>query len=267
VKRKSLEDLKKVVKTLRGPKGCPWDKKQTAKSLTPYAVEEALELEEAIHHKSQQDIVDELGDVLFQVVLQSQIASEKNKFTLDDVIDSLCQKMVRRHPHVFKSTSRKMSANDVKDKWEKDKNLEKNEKTTFLVPKNFPALLVATKIGKKSRSINFDWDKAEEIFTHFLSEVDELKEAIQNKDPENQWEEVGDALFTLAQVARHLSVDPEKALRLANKKVVDRILAAHKLSKLPWKEFGQMSLDDKELLWQEVKKQNKEKLARRKKKK
>ncbi|MCB9073071.1 MAG: nucleoside triphosphate pyrophosphohydrolase [Bdellovibrionaceae bacterium] len=265
MKRKNIEDLKKIVATLRGPNGCPWDKKQTAQSLTPYVVEEALELEDAIHHKSDADIMDELGDVLFQVVLHSQIAAEEKRFTLDDVIDSLSRKMVARHPHVFENNSAKMNADDVKDKWEKDKSAQKDETNTFTLPKNFPALLAALKIGKKTRSINFDWDKPLEIFAHFLTETDELKQAIKKKDKVNQWEEVGDSLFTLVQVARHLSVDPEKALRMSNKKVVDRIRLAHKISGLPWKEYIRLSLDEKEALWEKAKKQLKTK-ARPKKK-
>lgn len=260
---KSLEDLKLVVRTLRGPKGCPWDKKQTPASLTPYAVEEALELEDAILNKSKEDVLEELGDLLFQVVLQAQMAEEKKQFTLDDVIDSLARKMVERHPHVFARSVGKMTSDDVKNKWEIDKNAKKNEKNTFEMPQNFPALLAAYKIGKKSRSIRFDWDQVDEIFTHFLTEVEELREAIQNKDPENQLEEVGDSLFTLVQVARHLSVDPEKALRLSNRKVVDRILKCYELSGVSWSEFSKLSIAKKEDLWQQVKRNNKAKATKK----
>lgn len=254
MKKKNLDDLKKVMKTLRGPSGCPWDKKQTPKSLTPFAVEEALELEDAIHNKSKNDVIEELGDLLFQVVFQAQMAAEKKQFTLDDVIDNLTTKMIDRHPHVFaKGKSKKLTATDVKNKWEVDKNEKKSPRETFEMPKNFPSLLAAYKIGKKSRSIQFDWDKVEEIFTHFLSEVEELRQAIKNKDPENQMEEVGDSLFTLVQVARHLSVDPDKALRLSNRKVVDRILKCYKLSGLSWKDFSKLTIAEKELLWQKAK--------------
>lgn len=254
-KLKTLEDLKQVMRDLRGPSGCPWDKKQTPASLTPFAVEEALELEDAILHKSKDDVIEELGDLLFQVVFQAQMAEEKKQFTLDNVIDSLSRKMVERHPHVFSRRPGKLTASAVKNKWEVDKNAKKTPQSTFDMPSNFPALLAAYKIGKKSRSIQFDWDKTEEIFTHFLTEVEELREAIANKDPENQLEEVGDSLFTLVQVARHLSVDPEKALRLSNRKVVDRILKCYEISKLSWKEFSKLPLDAKEDLWQQAKRE------------
>lgn len=255
------------MKALRGPKGCPWDKEQTPASLTPFAVEEALELEDAILHKSSEDVKEELGDLLFQVVFQAQMAEELKQFSLEDVIDSLTRKMIERHPHVFaaKNKKSKMTSSDVKNKWEKDKNAQKSPRSTFEMPKNFPALLAAYKIGKKSRSIQFDWNKAEEIFTHFLTEVEELHEAMRKKDKVNQLEEIGDSLFTLVQVARHLSVDPEKALRLSNRKVVDRILKCHKLSGVSWNTFAKLSLDDKEILWQKVKKQAKQSVKKRKK--
>lgn len=261
MKKNTLADLQKVMQTLRGPNGCPWDKQQTAESLTPYAVEEALELEDAILHKSTSDVVEELGDVLFQVVFQAQIASEKNQFTMEDIIDSLTRKMILRHPHVFAQTkkSKSLSAAQIKNKWEKDKNQKKTSTSIFDIPRNFPALLSAYKVGKKSRSIQFDWDKVDAIFAHFLTEVEELRQAIKNKDKLNQIEEIGDTLFTLAQVARHLSVDPEKALRLANKKIVDRILECHKLSKLSWPKFSKLSTEKKEVLWEKVKKLKKPK--------
>ncbi len=252
-KLKNLEDLKQVMRSLRGPQGCPWDKKQTPQSLTPFAVEEALELEDAILYKSKSDVIEELGDLLFQVVFQAQMAEEQNQFTLDDVIHSLASKMIDRHPHVFAPKKSKMSADDVKNKWEVDKNTSKDETNTFEMPTNFPALLAAYKIGKKSRSIKFDWDEADEIFAHFLTEVEELRQAMANNDHDNQIEEIGDSLFTLVQVARHLSVDPEKALRLSNRKVVDRILKCYRLSGLSWQKFSTLSIAEKEQLWQEVK--------------
>lgn len=255
MKKKTLDDLKNVMRQLRGPKGCPWDKEQTPESLTPFAIEEALELEDAILNKSKEDVLDELGDLLFQVIFQAQMAAEKKQFTIDDVIHHLTVKMIHRHPHVFKKNQKKLSSSDVKNKWEQDKNLKKTSQNTFLMPKNFPALISSYKIGKKSQSIQFDWEKTEDIFSHFLTEVEELRQAIRKKDKVNQMEEIGDVLFTLVQVARHLSIDPEKALRLANKKIVRRILMCFELSQLSWQQFSKLSLDAKELLWQKVKKQ------------
>jgi len=257
MKRHKLEDLKNVMKTLRGPKGCPWDKEQTAESLTPYAVEEALELEDAIHNKSKDDVVEELGDVLFQVVFQAQMAEERGEFTLDDVIHNLSTKMIDRHPHVFKKNDTSMTAGRVLNKWEAEKSKKQNSPKIFEMPRNFPSLLAAYKIGKKSRTIDFDWYKVDEVFKHFLSEVKELKETLGGKDKAHQAEEVGDALFTLAQVARLLDIDPEKALRQANRKVVGRINDAYKISKLSWKDFAELSIAQKEKLWAQAKKARK----------
>ena len=183
MKRQTLSDLKKIMTTLRGKNGCPWDKKQTAKSLTPYAVEEALELEDAIHHKSKMDIIEELGDLLFQVVFQSQMAAEKGDFDLDDVIDHLCKKMIHRHPHVFATNKQqKLTQQSVSLRWEIEKNKKASSSQIFDLPKNFPALLSAVKIGKKTRTINFDWTKVSDVFRHFLSEAQELQETLRTKN-------------------------------------------------------------------------------------
>lgn len=260
MKQMKLEDLKNVMRTLRGPKGCPWDKAQDAESLTPYAVEEALELEDAIHNKTTGDVIEELGDVLFQVVFQAQMAEEKGEFTLDDVIHHLSTKMIDRHPHVFKNHDGKNTAHGVLNTWEAEKSKKQNSPKIFEMPRNFPSLLAAYKIGKKSRTINFDWYKVDEVFKHFMSEVKELKDTLKKKDKAHQQEEVGDALFTLAQVARILDIDPEKALREANRKVVGRINESYKISKLSWAEFAKLKIAEKEKLWAKAKKARKNKV-------
>jgi len=252
---KNLDDLREVMRRLRGPKGCPWDKVQTPESLTPYAVEEALELEDAIHNKSKQDVLEELGDLLFQVVFHCQMAEERGDFTMDDVIHVLTEKMTERHPHVFGDLADVKDRKGVMQMWEKNKSSQKNAKTIFEIPKNFPSLLTAVKIGKKTRTIDFDWYKVEDVFRQFMSEVAELKATLKSKDKAHQQEEVGDALFTLAQVARILDVDPEKALRLSNQKVVRRIRLAYDISKLSWKEFCALTIEEKEKLWEKAKKQ------------
>jgi MazG family protein len=260
MKRQTLDDLKKVMTSLRA--GCPWDQKQTPESLTPYAVEEALELEDAILHKTPEDVKEELGDLLFQVVFQSQMAQEAGHFTLDDVIHSLSEKMIERHPHVFASTKKSISADGVKQTWEKTKSAKINSTEIFKMPRNFPSLLSAVKIGKKTRTIDFDWYKVSDVFKQFMSEVNELKAALRRKDKAHQMEELGDTLFTLAQVARLLDLDPEKSLRMANKKVVKRIETAFAISGLSWKEYCALSVKKKEALWEKAKKQLKNKSAK-----
>ncbi|MBY0385816.1 nucleoside triphosphate pyrophosphohydrolase, partial [bacterium] len=201
MKRQTLEDLKKIMATLRSPQGCPWDREQTPQSLTPYAVEEALELEEAVHHKTSKDVMEELGDLLFQVVFQSQMAEEQGQFSLDDVIHHLSEKMIERHPHVFSQQQEKiLTGKKVLHVWEKTKSAKTASPEIFKMPKNFPALLSAVKIGKKTRTIDFDWPTAGDSFKQFMSEVGELKSAMRGRNKAHKEEEVGDALFTLAQV-------------------------------------------------------------------
>lgn len=259
MKRQTLDDLKKVMATLRGPNGCPWDREQTPQSLTPYAVEEALELEDAIQNKTPQDVMEELGDLLFQVVFQSQMAAEQGQFTLDDVIHHLSEKMIARHPHVFGKNKQPLTQQGVSQMWEKNKNSKMSVAQIFKMPKNFPSLLSAYKIGKKTRTMDFDWHKVSEVFEQFMSEVRELKATLRGKNKAHQAEELGDALFTLAQVARHLEIDPEKALRQANRKVVARIEKAHQISELNWKDYCALSVKKKERLWNQAKKALKKK--------
>ena len=219
----SFQQLVDIVKKLRGPNGCPWDKAQTHESLTPYAIEEAHELEDAILSGDSQHVKEELGDLLFQSVLHAEIARAQGTFDIDDVINTLNEKMQRRHPHVFGDVKVE-NADQVMSNWEDIKAKEKNAlKTTsepFDIPKNFPALLRAHKIGKRSKKLDFDWDHASEVLDKVDEELAELKQAITNQS--NIEEELGDLLFSLAQLARHLDLDSEKALRQANEKFIKR---------------------------------------------
>ncbi len=267
MKRQTLDDLKKVMATLRSPQGCPWDREQTPQSLTPFAVEEALELEDAILHKTQNDVMEELGDLLFQVVFQAQMAEEKGLFNLDDVIHHLSAKMIERHPHVFSADKEALTDQGVSLRWETNKNKKVGSSAIFVMPTNFPALLSAVKIGKKTRTIKFDWKKTSEVFKQFLSETRELQRALKSKDKKNQEEEIGDSLFTLAQIARFLQIDPEKALRLSNRKVVDRIRKSHEISGLSWEDFCQLTEKKKEVLWSQAKKALKKPAQKKKTKK
>ena len=243
------------MRTLRGPNGCPWDQKQTPQTLTPYAIEEALELEDAIHEKTDQDVLEELGDLLFQVIFQCQMYEEQNKFSWSDVVHHLSAKMIERHPHVYDRRDPAISDKSVSAAWETHKNQNKKMKI-FEMPKNFPSLLAAFKIGKKSRSINFDWGNATDAYKHFQSEAKELKETLKPRpNKAHQEEELGDTLFTLVQVARLLQIDPEKTLRRANQKIVGRINSAFKISKLSWDQFCKLPQKQKDKLWTQAKKE------------
>jgi tetrapyrrole methylase family protein/MazG family protein len=245
---KAFEELIEIVEKLRGPAGCPWDKAQTHQSLTPYAIEEAHELEEAIHCKDVENIKEELGDLLFQSVLHSEIAKQEGNFDIHDVITHLNQKMVHRHPHVFSDTQVK-DAGEVVQNWEKLKDKEKNTKKVFDIPKSFPALLRAHKIGKRARKMDFGWNTYNEVLADVEGELKELKEALQSQDQTHIEEELGDLLFSVAQLARHLDLDAEKALRLSNEKFVNRF--EKMLAVEP--EFEDLPRDQKEKLWQKVK--------------
>ncbi len=245
----SFQQLIEIVKKLRGPKGCPWDKAQTHESLTPYAVEEAHELEEAIANKDIDNMKEELGDLLFQSILHAEIARQNGDFDIDDVIKHLNNKMVSRHPHVFSDVEVK-DADEVVKNWEEIKAQEK-EMAPFDLPKSFPSLLKAHKIGKRSKKFGFDWETPEQVFKKTDEEMAELKEAFEKNDKAHIEEELGDLLFTLSQLARHLDLDAEKSLRRANQKFIHRFEEMLKINP----NLKDIPREEKEKLWNKVKKQ------------
>ncbi len=252
-----FQTLVEIVQQLRGPNGCPWDKEQTQRTLTQYAIEEAFELVEAIESQNQHEIKDELGDFLFQVILQAQVASDDHHFSLLDVIKNLNEKMIRRHPHVFGDDGAKTTT-EVWKNWEKLKAKEQKEKPkpVFSYPRQMPALQAAQKIGGKTKRLKFDWDKPSEVLEKVHEEVGELKEEMNAPKPDAQKleHEIGDVLFSVAQLARHLGLEPEQCLRTANRRFEDRFNEVLKLSGKSLEEFPDLSLDEKEKLWQQAKK-------------
>lgn len=252
----SFQQLIEIVKKLRGPEGCPWDKEQTHQSLSIYAIEEAYELEAAIENLDDQNLKEELGDLLFQSVLHAQIASETQRFDIDDVLNSLNEKMIRRHPHVFKK-EKVTGTEEVIANWEAIKAAEKGNKPPGSpmdsIPENFPALLRSQKIGKKTKKYQFDWDSALPVIHKCEEELAELKEAISQNQKSSVEEELGDLLFTLAQLARHLDLDAEKTLRQANRKFIRRFDAMLAINK----DLPSLSPVEKESLWQNVKEKEK----------
>jgi tetrapyrrole methylase family protein / MazG family protein len=243
----SFQQLVEIVKKLRGPNGCPWDKAQTHKSLTAYAIEEAHELEQAIENNDIENMKEELGDLLFQSILHSEIARQNNDFDINDVINHLNHKMISRHPHVFANTIAN-TPDEVLKNWEEIKAQEKQTEL-FDIPLSFPALLRAHKIGKKSQKMNFDWMKPQEVLLKVKEELTELELAIEKNDLENTEEELGDLLFTISQLARHLKLDAEKSLRKANLKFIKRFENMLKLNS----EFKDLVASEKEKLWNQVK--------------
>lgn len=251
--------LKQVIADLRGPDGCPWDKEQTHQSLTPYAIEETHEMVEAIESQNDEHMCEELGDVLFQVVLHAQLAEERQAFTLEDVIESIVSKIVRRHPHVF-GEAKVSGTEEVLQNWEEIKKLEKKNKSSVKpaldVPEQLPALQRAGKIGEKTARMGFDWTQASEVLAQLKSEISELEQAIQEKNQSSIHHEMGDVIFSAAQLARHLEAEPETALRATNRRFINRFEFMVKQAG-SIENFSRLLPGDKEKLWSNAKKAEK----------
>lgn len=251
---REFEGLIKVVEFLRGPDGCPWDKEQTHETLTRFAIEEAHELADAIDRGDQAEIRDELGDVLLQVVLHSEIARQDGRFDIFDVIQAIGEKMVRRHPHVFGDVVAKSSEVVLKN-WAEIKDAEKagKPKPLFDMPKSMPALLRAVKIGEKTKKVDFDWDNPTQCWDKVEEELGELQSALKSGDKIATEAEFGDLLFSLAQWARHSGIDPEQALRKTNVSFEDRFAKMQELVKADGREWGSLNANDKEIYWKKAK--------------
>lgn len=252
---RAFTSLLEVMKALRGPDGCPWDKEQNHRSLAPYAIEEAHELAEAIESGDEAELVSELGDVLLQVALHSEIARQEGRFDIYDVIATLNEKMVRRHPHVFSDTE-VSGIDDVWANWKKIKEVEKTGKEKvdgFDIPINLPALTRASKIGNKTKGFRFDWENAEQVLMKVEEEIAELKEAIRSGKADEKEHELGDILFSVAQVGRHLKIEPEQALRVANQRFEKRFFKMKELAQAQNKNFSNLSSDELESFWKQVK--------------
>lgn len=253
-----FDSLISTIAKLRDPKkGCPWDLKQNHQSLIKYLIEEAYECSFALKTNDYQHMEEELGDVLLQVILHAQIASEKNNFDIKSISKKLEQKIIRRHPHVFEmNNEKKPSLEELDKQWDQIKKSEgkKDEKSLInLDILNTTSLIASQKIGKKTKTLNFDWKEIKDVIKKVKEEVQELEEAIEKNDLENTYEELGDLLFSVAQVSRHLEIDSETALADANHKFLKRFNRCGKISGLNKEEFKNLSSDKKEKLWQKVK--------------
>ncbi len=257
----SFESFLKIVEALRGPQGCPWDKEQTHRSLTPYAIEESHELAEAIEQGDEKEMISELGDVLLQVVLHSEIGRQEGRFEIKDVIRAISEKMVRRHPHVFSDTQ-VTNSEDVLANWSKLKEKEKANKKTqgedemrFDVALSLPALARSQKIGEKTKRLRFDWSNAREVLAKVDEELNELKaEMTEAPDRAALEHELGDLLFSVAQLARHLGLEAEQCLRTANSRFELRFFTMKKLIRESGRDYDSLSLEELEQAWQSAKK-------------
>ncbi len=256
-------ELKKCIETvfkLRDPKdGCPWDLNQTHETLTKYLVEETYEFLDSVQRNDSEDMKDELGDVLLQVLLHSKIAEQNNKFTLEDVARNLKEKIIERHPHVFSSEPKfqNLSSDEVEENWQKIKSSKKEKDLTFSNKDlNFPALFSAAKIGKKTKKLNFDWEDHSQVLYKVEEEWQELKEELTPNRPIDQKraeEEMGDLLFSMAQLARHLNLDPEETLRSANKKFISRFNEMEKIIIGEGRKLTDFSQEELDQYWSRVK--------------
>lgn len=251
-KYKNLEELIDVVAKLRAPDGCPWDREQTHTSLRPNMLEEAYEAVDAIDENDMAHLREELGDVLLQVLLHSQIASESNEFTLDDVAKELKEKLIHRHPHVF-GTAKINNADDVLKTWDKLKSEEKTERKSAMdgLSRSQAALISAQKISKRAVKTGFEWPNEESLYDCVMSEIKEFKEAEIEKDKNHMEEEMGDILFAIVNLARWNKIDAEQALLKANKKFEKRF---RKMEDLATKPLNDYSFEEFDNLWKQAKK-------------
>ncbi len=230
---------------------CPWDKKQTFETLRCLTIEETYELTDAILENKTDDMRGELGDLMLHLVFYAKIADEQHLFNITDVLNGICEKLIRRHPHIF-STTHVENAEDVKVNWEKIKLKEGNRSVLGGVPQSLPAMVKAYRIQDKAHGVGFDWDDANQVWDKVEEEMAEFK-AEMNNDTEKREEEFGDLMFALINYARHSGIHPEDALEKTNKKFIRRFKYIEDTAREQGRSIAELSLDEMEQLWQQVK--------------
>lgn len=255
----AIKRLADIIALLRSEEGCPWDKVQTHKSIRSCLLEEAYEVADAIDNEDYDNLEEELGDVLLQVVFHANLGVEEQKFDLCSIANRECDKMIRRHPHVFLNKNLE-SIDKVLEKWENVKRKERgtasHTDSMMDVPKALPALIRSNKIQKKAAEVGFDWEDVSEAFSKVKEETYELLEIYQGNDETSIKEEVGDLLFAVVNVARFLGVNPEEALNFTSSKFIDRFGFIEKTAKLQGKRLEDMSLEEMDKLWDQAKAKN-----------
>lgn len=252
----NTDDLIRIIFLLRQPDGCPWDREQTHQSIKKNFIEETYEVIEAINKNSPEMLREELGDILMQIALHSQMESELNNFDYYDIVDDLCKKLIIRHPHVFGDEHCENSI-EVLDTWNSVKMKTKGQKTVSeamqSVPKELPALMRAQKVQSKAAKVGFDWDDVSGAVEKIHSECDELVEAIENKSEDEQIEELGDLLFSCVNASRFIGADSEEALSLATNKFISRFTIVENLANERGINMKEASLEELDKLWDEAK--------------
>jgi len=253
--KKNFADLVELMKRLRGPGGCPWDRQQKYEDLKPYVIEEAYEVVEAINQQDRESLKEEIGDLLLEAVFLAEIAREEGTFDINDCITSVHDKLTRRHPHVFGDVKAE-TADAVVTNWERLKSAERREEKKSVlsgVPGALPALLKALRLTEKAARVGFDWRKTEDVFGKLDEETQELQEAIRRNEPKEIGHEVGDLLFTLANVARRLKVNPEEALQASNRKFQQRFQTIESELQAQNRTFDDASLEEMDAMWDRAK--------------
>lgn len=250
-----INKLVEVMSKLRGNDGCPWDKEQTFDTLKRFMVEEVYEVIEAINKNDNNSIKEELGDLLLQVVFYSEIAREKSLFNFQDVIDGIHNKLIQRHPHIFRTDSEKIiTAKQVEEQWESIKVKTNKKSVIDGVPKSMPSTLQALRITEKASRVGFDWDNSKQVISKIYEEIKELEEAIESKNNFEITNELGDVFFALSNLARKLNINPEEAHLASINKFSNRFKKMEELAKDDGKNFYKLLIEEQELYWIKAKK-------------
>ncbi|GAB6184083.1 nucleoside triphosphate pyrophosphohydrolase [Thermodesulfovibrio hydrogeniphilus] len=249
-----FKKLVEIMEKLRSENGCPWDRVQTHDSLKRYLLEETYELIEAIEKKDYKGMKEELGDLLLQIVFHSKIAKDEGKFDIDEVIDTISNKMISRHPHVFGDADFR-TPEEVLNQWDDRKKEEGKLRESILegIPLALPALLRAYKIQSRVAKVGFDWENVEGVIEKIQEEISELRDAVNSGDKEKVEEELGDVLFSIVNLARFLKIDPETALRKTNRKFEERFKKLESIVKEQGKDLKDMTLSEMDEIWEKVK--------------
>lgn len=253
--KRSFDELVSLMKTLRGPDGCPWDRKQSLPDLKPFVIEEAYEVVDAIDRDDRRALMEEVGDLLLESVFIGEITREEGSFDIYDSITAIHDKLVRRHPHVFAD----VEANDAEQvlvNWEKLKNEERkaeNKSVLSGVPAALPALLKSSRLTEKAGRVGFDWRRTADVFDKLDEEIGELREAVSGGDPSRIEDEMGDLLFTIANIARKSGVNPEEALQSTNRKFMRRFESMETSVRATGRNLDQLTLEEMDALWNAAK--------------
>ena len=253
--KRSFDDLVLLMTRLRGPDGCPWDRKQTLPDLKAYVIEEAYEVVDAIDRDDRAALLEEIGDFLLQAVFITEMTREEGTFDVYDSITAIHDKLVRRHPHVFGDVEAS-DAEQVLVNWEKLKQDERKAENKSLlagIPQSMPALLKASRLTEKASRVGFDWRRTEDVFDKLDEEIAELREAVAAGDAAHVHEEIGDLLFTIANIARKVNVNPEEALQSTNRKFMRRFESMETRVRERDLNLDQLELEEMDKLWDEAK--------------